>query len=78
LKAWFAVLALAASGWANACLAQGLLPDPPALVAAAPVAEGFRGALPARVDLSPQLPPPRLADPVQDLRLLGGDLCGGY
>ena len=59
MRAWFAVLALAASEWANACLAQGLLPDPPALVAAAPVAEGFRGALPARVDLSPQLPPPR-------------------
>ena len=59
MRAWFALWALASSGWANTCLAQGLLPDPPALVAAAPVAEGFRGALPPRLDLSPQLPPPR-------------------
>nr|UXE44779.1 hypothetical protein Hi04_10k_c377_00008 [uncultured bacterium] len=29
------------------------------MVAAAPVAEGFRGALPPNVDLSPQLTPPR-------------------
>ena len=59
MSRWFAVLVLAVWGQAGACVAQGLLPDPPALVAAAPVAEAFRDALPPRVDLSPQLPPPR-------------------
>jgi hypothetical protein len=45
------------------CFAQGLLPDPPALVDSAPVAEAFRGILPPRIDLSMQMPPPRLQSP---------------
>src|SRR5689334_5211432 len=48
---------------AHACLAQGLLPDAPGLVATAPVAEEFRGTLPPRVDLSSQMPPPRTQAP---------------
>jgi hypothetical protein len=63
LRGWLAVLALAVWPQATPCVAQGLLPDPPALVAAAPVAEAFRDALPPRVDLSPQLPPPRSQTP---------------
>jgi hypothetical protein len=47
----------------NSSVAQGLLPDPSALVAAAPVAEAFRDSLPPRVDLSPQLPSPRSQSP---------------
>ena len=45
------------------CFGQGLLPDPPALVASAPAAEVFRGVLPPRIDLSPLMPPPRLQSP---------------
>jgi hypothetical protein len=44
---------------ASAGVAQGLLPDPPALVAAARVVETFRDTLPPNVDLSPHLPAPR-------------------
>jgi hypothetical protein len=57
------MLVLGVWAQASACVAQGLLPDPPALVAAAPVAEAFRDALPPKVDLSSHLPAPRSQAP---------------
>ena len=63
MRRLIAACTVAASSWGAVCFGQGLLPDPPALVAAAPVAESFRGVLPAHVDLSAQLPPPRVQRP---------------
>ena len=54
---------LAAAPFRAVCFGQGLLPDPPALVDSAPVAEAFRGILPPRIDLSMQMPPPRVQSP---------------
>jgi hypothetical protein len=56
---------LAATG--AACIGpsfgQGLAPDPPGLLASAPVAPAFRDALPPKADLSPLIPPPRSQRP---------------
>jgi hypothetical protein len=54
---------LAAVPFHAVCFGQGYVPDPPALVDSAPAAEAFRGILPPRIDLSMQMPPPRLQSP---------------
>lgn len=53
---------LAAAGGASS-FGQGVLPDSPARLDAAPVAEAFRGLLTPGIDLSPLLPPPRAQRP---------------
>jgi C1A family cysteine protease len=59
MKIWFTIGCCAILTWGHVCLAQGLLPDPPELVAGATVAEARRGLLPQRIDLTGQVPPPR-------------------
>jgi len=55
----FLLVCIAVLARSAAAFAQGAILETPDDLRAAPSPEGFRGQIPARVDLSPKMPPPR-------------------